>query len=379
MKPHAFSTANLTEAIVQFAQFVRSRGLNTGIQETQDALRAAETGLLTNREQFRHGLRALFCTSPEEQLRFDPLFDQFWGLDPVTKKEDESRPDLQRQVTQKGTGSVVFMGKGKTNPGDEEANNVSGANEQERLREMDFARLNEVEARQLEEIAQKLFSEMALRLRRRMKESRREGPIHLRRTIRRGLGSGGDMIDLFRKARSPQKQRLIVLLDVSGSMDKYSLFLLRFVCALRENFRQLEAFIFSTTLLRITPALQNRRLEELLVSLNQRVDNWSSGTKIGECLQTFNELFGKQILNGSPTVIILSDGLDTGTPELLSAELEKIRRRARKVVWLNPLKGNSMYEPLARGMKAALPSITNFSSAHSLNSLLDLETILRQV
>lgn len=379
MKPHFLSTANLTEAIVTFAQFVRKQGLNVGIQETQEALRAAEAGLLTNHSYFRHALAALFCTSPEERHRFDQLFERYWGTDPVTRKEDESRPDMHRQITQKGTGTVVFLGKGKTEPGQEDANSVSGANELERLQEMDFAKLNEVEARQLEEIAQKLFSEMAIRLRRRMKESRRQGPVHLRRTIRRGLGAGGELIELFRKARRPKKQRLIVLLDVSGSMDKYSFFLLRFVCALRENFRQLEAFMFSTSLLRITPALRSRHLDQLMTTLTRQVDNWSSGTKIGECLQTFNDNYGKQILNGSPIVIILSDGLDTGTPELLATELEKIRRRARKIVWLNPLKGNRYYEPMARGMKAALPSITTFRSAHSLKSLLELETILRQV
>ncbi|OIN57535.1 vWA domain-containing protein [Arsenicibacter rosenii] len=373
--------ANITEAIVGFTQFARQNGLNVGIQETQEALHAARIGLLAERIDFQHALRLLFCQSPEERRRFDELYAQFWQLGVTRPIEDKKPVTEPAQVTKKGTGSVVFMGRNRQPGADEEEDgqHVSGANAEERLRKMDFARLTDVEAALLEELARKLFSQMTLRLRRRYKEGRRTGPLHLRRIIRKGLGSGGDMINLFRKSPRPRRQRLIVLLDVSGSMDKYSFFLLRFIVALRENFRQLEAFIFSTTLLRITPAIQHQYLDQLLVTLSQQVDNWSGGTKIGECLQTFNEQFGKRTLNGSPTVVILSDGLDTGPPELLATELEKIRRRSRKVIWLNPLKGSPVYQPLARGMKAALPSVTTFRSAHSLDSLLELEGILAQV
>jgi uncharacterized protein with von Willebrand factor type A (vWA) domain len=159
-------------------------------------------------------------------------------------------------------------------------------------------------------------------------------------------------------------------------MDKYSFFLLRFICALREHFRQLEAFVFSTSLKRITKALDTRDLSSVFRNISEHADNWSSGTRIGECLQHFSESYGKRMLNGSPVVIILSDGLDTGDVGLLKTELEKIHRRAKRVIWLNPLKGSKDYAPLAKGMKAALPSIDDFRSAHNLDSLLELENIL---
>jgi uncharacterized protein with von Willebrand factor type A (vWA) domain len=162
-------------------------------------------------------------------------------------------------------------------------------------------------------------------------------------------------------------------------MDRYSFFLLRFLFALRENFRQLEAFIFSTKLIRISGALSGNQLEYATALLTQQVDNWSSGTKIGNCLEEFNDNYGKRMLNGSPTLIILSDGLDTGEPELLGKELQKIQGRSRKLVWLNPLKGMKDYQPIQRGMKAALPSVDDFRSAHNLNSLLELENILIHV
>lgn len=203
------------------------------------------------------------------------------------------------------------------------------------------------------------------------------GRINLRRTIRHSISYGGEPIELYRKSQKPKKQRLIVLLDVSGSMDKYSFYLLRFICALKEQFRQLEAFLFSTQLLRVTKALQLNRIDQILQTVSDQAEHWSGGTRIGTCLGKFNERYGKLLLNGSPIVLILSDGLDTGTPEELQKELKYIKGKARKLIWLNPLKGMKGYAPIAKGMSAALPAIDEFRSAHNLESLLELENILQ--
>ncbi|TAE33004.1 MAG: VWA domain-containing protein [Cytophagales bacterium] len=376
MKLQAFATNSLTESIVAFAQFVRSHGLNVGIQETQDALLAAGTGLLASRLELKNALKALFCTSPEERLIYDRLFGLYWDTNPIDLRENKNKTTTQGAVLKKTNTTLVLLGSGKTPDTFKEAKTVSGANETELLRKTDFTKVSEVEARKLEEIAQRLFREIAMRLRRRMKESKTNGNVNLRRTIRRSLPYGGEPLDLFRRARKPKKQRLIVLLDVSGSMDKYSFFLLRFIVALREHFRQLEAFVFSTTLIRISKAIQCNQIDTVLDLMNQQANNWSGGTKIGECLEVFYDTYSKRTLNGSPTVIILSDGLETGSPEKLGEQMQRIHRRAKKVVWLNPLKGMTGYEPIARGMAAALPSVDEFKAAHNLNSLLELETIL---
>lgn len=376
MKQQAFATSSLTEAIVGFAQFVRSHGLNVGIAETQDALRAAQEGLLASKIGLRHALKALFCTSPEERLVFDRLFVLYWDTNPIDLRTEKNKTSIQGAVTKKANAHVVMLGQGKSSDTELEAKSVSGANEVERLRRTDFAKVSEINARQLDAMAERLFREIALRLRRRMRESRTDGRINLRRTIRRSIHYGGEPLDLFWRAQQPKKQRLIVLLDVSGSMDKYSFFLLRFIVALRAHFRQLEAFVFSTTLIRISRALQHNRIETILDLLARQTNNWSSGTKIGDCLETFVDNYGKRTLNGSPTVLILSDGLETGNPDKLAEQMRKINRRARRVVWLNPLKGMTGYEPTARGMAAAMPSVDDFRSAHNLQSLLELETIL---
>ena len=376
MKQQAFETGSITESIVAFAQFVRRHGLNTGIQETRDSLLSAECGLLVNRDQFRSALKAIFCHSPEECSLFEKLFILYWDTNPVDLQETKSKTTVRGVLERKANSSLVMLGRGKAEAETEEGKNITGASETERLKKTDFSGLGAKESQVLKEIAIKLFRQMALRLRRRMKESRRGGQINLRRTIRRSIGYGGEPIDLLRKSQRPKKTRLIVLLDVSGSMDKYSYFLLLFICALRENFRQLEGFIFSTSLIRISKALKPGTIDRVLSTIADQADNWSGGTRIGACMQEFNERYGKQMLNGSPTILILSDGLDTGDPALLAGELKKMHKRSRRIVWLNPLKGTRGYAPTAGGMQAALPELDDFRSAHSLNSLLELENIL---
>lgn len=378
--PHFSSYNSITEAVIGFAQLARQEGWTAGVQETREALLAAALGMLDEQDAFRYALKAIFCTSKEESERFDELFTSFWGR---RKGAVKSRTTYRNQsnIQRRSPGSLVWMGQGKNGEeeGREEGKNVSGANKMERLRQTDFSKVKEMDSELLEELALQLWKQMSLRLKRRLKASARRGRIDLRQTIRASIGYGGDPLDLRRRKRIPRRQRLAILLDVSGSMDKYSFFLLRFIWALRAHFEQVEAFLFSTNLVRITGYLDSKDLGHTLELLTARAHNWSSGTRIGECLQQFNEQYARQALSGSSTVIILSDGLDTGEPELLAAELARARRRARRLIWLNPLKGMKGYEPIARGMSAALPEIDVFNSAHNLNSLLELEKYLIHV
>ncbi len=378
MKQQAFATNSISESIVAFAQFSRAHGLNVGIGETIAAFEGLDQLPLENELQLKFLLKPLFCNSPEDRMLFEGLYKLFWDSNPIDLN-GKNQTKIAGAKKKKKSSSLVMLGLGNNEGAKEEAKEISGANEAESLRKTDFSKLSDIESKQLEEIAEKLFKEMALRLRRRMKESRHIGKLNLRRTIRRSINTGGEPINLFFKAQKPKRQRLILMLDVSGSMDKYSLFLLRFVFELRNYFRQLEAFIFSTSLIRISEAVAYGQMDATVEALGIQVNNWSSGTKIGECLKDFNEKYGKRILNGSPTFIILSDGLDTGEPEVLAKEMKTIQGKVRKLVWLNPLIAMSGYEPIQRGMKAALPSIDDFRTAHNLDSLLALEKILNDV
>ncbi|HMB92841.1 MAG TPA: VWA domain-containing protein, partial [Rhodothermales bacterium] len=186
-------------------------------------------------------------------------------------------------------------------------------------------------------------------------------------------------IELSFRGRKPRKPRLVILLDVSGSMEQYSFFLLRFIYALQQHFAQVDSFLFSTRLMRVTDALKTRHLHETLRSLSNTAEAWASGTRIGECLAEFNMTYAPRVLSRSALVLILSDGLDTGEPERLERELRKLQRRAKKIIWLNPLLGMAGYQPSARGIRAALPLVDLMLPAHNLESLLRLEDYLHHV
>ena len=369
---------SLSESIIGFAQYARSQGLKVGIGESKEALKAAEYGMIFHKDRFRFALKALFCSSKEEGNQFDQLFDQYWGKE---KGAIRSRMEFHNQsnLLKKGKSSLVMMGRGKSEEAKEESKNISGANAVERLTTTDFSKVSEVESQWLEELAEKLWKQMSLRLKRRLKKASYKGQIDLRKTIRRNISAGGIPVQLMHRQQIPRKQRLIVLLDVSGSMDKYSFFLLRFICALKAHFEKIEAFLFSTRLIRISDYLNAENLAHTLKALSAKANNWSGGTQIGNCLRMFNEQYARIALAGHSTTLILSDGLDTGEPGLLADELHKIHLRTNRLIWLNPLKGMERYQPIQRGMKAALPEIDLFRSAHNLQSLLELEKYLIHV
>lgn len=369
---------SLADAIIGFGQEARDQGLNIGIQETMDSLKAAVCGVADDKTRFRFALKSIYCCTEEDSEIFEPLFDSFWNR---RKSRIESRVNYKNRsnLQKQGSPSLVMVGRGKQEEGGTDTKNVSGANEIARLRRTDFSRLNEMDSKWMEEIAQKLWEQMSQRLKRKLKASPQSGQLDLKRTIRASLPYGGDPISLQYKNRKPRKPRLITILDVSGSMDKYSFFLLRFLFALRGCFEKLETFIFSTHLLRITDELHANNLDYTLARLSAQANHWSGGTRIGSCFKDFNDLHAKRLLNGDSTVIILSDGLDTGDPDELAHEMKKIKLRTRQLVWLNPLKGMQGYEPIQKGMSAALPEVDVFKSAHNLDSILELEKLLMHV
>jgi uncharacterized protein with von Willebrand factor type A (vWA) domain len=368
------------EAITGFAAYCRDHELAVGLSHTQEALLAAQRGFANDPATLKHALRALFCTCEEEHPAFDKCFDVYWG-----KRKHEYAHKVNNQsrsnVTKKANASLVMMGfnpNRKEAEKEEEAKNVTGSSRIESLKKTDFSKVAAIDSPLLDEITEKLLHQLNHRLKRKL-ESTKKGKVDIRKTIRNNLSNGDALIELSRKNRKQEKYRFILLLDVSGSMDKYSFFLLKFIWSLKSNLKNIEAFVFSTKLIRITELLHQHQLDETLWQMSHQTDNWSSGTKIGECLQEFNQQYAKRILNGKSVTIVLSDGLDNGDADLLSLELHKIKLRTNKLIWLNPLKGMQGYQPIAKGMKAALPEVDQFASAHNLESLLQLENMLAHV
>jgi len=363
--------------ILEFFQFARENELKVGLKEAQDAIQAAGLGLYTNQNRFKYTLRSICCGDIDDFKKFDNLFEIFWN-----NQGDHRKAKIithgklpEDDISQS---SLLMMGTKHNQPEETlyEAHQITGASHQERLRETDFSKVKEIDAEIFEELALRLWSEMANRLKNKMRRLTRGKRIDFGRTIRSSISKGGWPYQLVFKDKKKEKKNFVLLLDVSGSMDKYSFFLLKFIYVIRKYFKRLEVFTFSTSLTRVTHILEKKKIDEALKEISEQVKSWSSGTRIGDCLEEFNSKYAKQVLSRSSIVLILSDGLDTGDINLLKRAVNDLNLKAKQLIWLNPLKGSTDYEPIQRGMSAALPFVDQFQSAHNLNSLLELEKIL---
>jgi uncharacterized protein with von Willebrand factor type A (vWA) domain len=309
------------------------------------------------------------------------MFDRFWSR--YYQEKLEARKKAIKQIKKEPeTDTLIFLGAKFNKPRQEkeqkEAKQTKGANEQLRLRMTDFSKVDIADKERLEELAEELFHQMSMRFKRRL-ESANKGRIDIRRTIRHSISKGGLMLDLAYKKKRREKRKVVFLLDVSGSMDTYSYYLLRYVMVLRKYFRELEFFTFSTHLTHVTPMLRAENEEQVLRAVGKNVHSWSSGTKIGESLSEFLSKYGHKFLSQKHIVVILSDGLETGSVTQLKEAVGTIRRKCRTLIWLNPLKGMKDYQPIQQGMVNVMPHLDAFESAHNLESLLKLEKLLMDV
>ena len=362
----------ITDAVVRFCQFLRDNGFSVGIKETIDCLSAADLVTITDRDAFKSALRSILATSKEEFELFDVLFEHFWQS---VNLQDAQRMQKSKLVSRMKSpeGSFTRSISEVKAESELEERTTTGASPAERLKHTDFSQIPLSDLPFLEQIALQLWKRMSMRLVRRWRIYGKKGPVDLRRTIRHSINHGGEPVELIRKGRKKRKMRLVMLLDVSGSMDLYSAFLLRFLYALNLYFKRVDSFLFSTRLIPVSQTLRKDDLSFVLKELSHNVEEWSGGTRIGESLQEFNSKFAPKLLNKNTIVVILSDGWDTGAPTLLADQLAKMKHRAKKIIWLNPLLGISGYEPLTQGMAAAKPFADALIPAHNLESLLQLE------
>jgi uncharacterized protein len=366
-------------SIIEFCQFVRVHGLLAGVRQTLLALEAAQSIGEGDRQEFAFALRTALTSSKGEWDLFLQLFDAFWNTsqkrsNPTPSEAREAKLDTGEPKTSSQTLTRDLISDETASEG--EGKSVAGASAQQRLQKIDLSNVPQDDLDSLEEISLHLFRRMSLRLSRRFKIRDLADRVDIRRTIRRSIPRGGDPIVLAFQGRKPQKQRLVIFLDISGSMNSYSLFFVRFAYVLQKHFKRVGTFLFSTEIVEITDVLRTSDLREALRGLSRTAAGWSGGTRIGESLKEFNRRRGRKLLSGNAVFIILSDGWDTGEPEILAEELHQISERVRKVIWLNPLLGLEEYEPVTRGMAAALPYVDVFAPAHNLESLLALERLL---
>jgi uncharacterized protein len=376
-----------------FARTLRDNGFRVGLAETRDALAILASPAAARPSSLKPALRSLFCATRSDLERFDEIFDAYWSGRGMRRAQiqsgvpGESRSPLRRPMdTGAGHAPIGLPDHVERRDGPEGEHPAEGqgrregASRTESLAVTDMRHVvDPADVAQVHALAARLARTMRARLVRREQPRRRGRRLDLRRTIHRNVSHGGTPVELVWRRRKIKPLRLVVLLDASGSMNLYTAFFVRFLHGVVESFREAEAFVFHTRLAHVSASLRDRDVARAVDRLSLMAQGIGGGTRIGESLATFNRWHARRVINSRTAVLIVSDGYDTGEPQRLGEEMRRLRRRCRRIIWLNPLIGWRDYSPQARGMRAALPYVDLFAPAHNLESLAALEPYLARI
>jgi uncharacterized protein len=358
--------------VVTFGRVLREVGIEVGPGRIVDAVEGLGAVDLTRQEDVYFTLRQTLVSRHDELELFDRAFAAWFLRGPIAP--------LARQRQARAADRLLQASLATTGTADEAE--VAGdplelgASSHELLREKDFAEMTPEEFERCRQLMVAIARTRPRRSSRRRSPDPRGDRLDLRRLVRRSLRSGGDPVEQAWRARKVVPRKLVVLCDVSGSMDAYSRALLLFLHSVVGAGPGVEAFGFGTRLTRLTPDLATRDPEAALARASATAVDWGSGTRIGESLAEFNATYGRRALSRGAVVVIVSDGWERDDPALLEREMAKLARAAYAVVWVNPLKGNPEYQPLAGGMRCALPFVDRFLPGHNLRSLEELAAVL---
>jgi uncharacterized protein len=366
--------AAVTSKLAELAAQMRAAGARVGVDELLVAHRALEAVDASSRLDSYNALRAVLCSRHSDIPAFEAAFAAVFGALPGE--------DLGMEAAELKAAGIAMPRLAV--PGDKPADHraldqkplPAAWSDVEILREKDFADYTEAERELARRLIVRLAHRRPTRQSRRLRRSRKRGDIHdLRRTIHASLRYGGEPIE--RRWREPSRKRrpLVLVCDVSGSMEAHARMLLQYMHACVEARGRVEAFVFGTRLTRVTRELAGRDHDAAMARATHAAGDMSGGTRIGEALATLNREHGRRIGRGA-VVVILSDGWDRGDPDQLAVEIARLGRCAHRLVWLNPLKAHAGYEPLTRGMQAALPHVDHFLAGNSIRSLAELADLL---
>ena len=366
--------------LARFARLLHDAGLATGPDRIADGARAMQAVDTGSREQVRDALRAVFTTRREDAAIFDIAFDAYWTARGGASAGYGSIPREGRGLPlNPKTASAWMASLGLTGPGlaridTQEVMESAGYSPEEQLRHRDFGDMGWEEREAARRLLRQAPWRLADRPTRRHTRSRR-GTIDMRRSMRVAARGSGDLIELKRRRQRRRRRPLVVLCDVSGSMDRYSRELLVFAHAIGRR-EQVETFAFSTRLTRITGLLRRGDVDRALDRITTQVHDLGGGTRIAAALHEFTRSYARRVLSHGAVVVLISDGWDRGDPDELREEMARLQRSCHRLIWLNPLLGQSRYSPETRGMLAALPHCDDFLAAHSVAALDELGELL---
>lgn len=365
----------MSQKLLEFCHLLRANGIGVTAGRIIDSFRALQAIDVFRQDDFYTVLEANLVSRASDRALFRQLFLHFWRgptwampIDPCVPPHEEAcgpPPPLLEQPSM----HVERWDVGADEEADETPHPVALYSPQEVLTRKDFGNMAEHELRRVQRLIMAMAHQMATRLSRRKKARAKARLIDAGRTMRRSLRYGGEVMQLVRRGPRLGKTKMVVLCDVSGSMDVYTTFLIQFLYGLQNGLRGIETIVFSTRLTRITPLLRRRDITAALQLIANSVQDWSGGTKIGACLHEFNTTMAANMVTAKTLVVIISDGWDTGDTAILDAAMAHLRHMALRIIWLNPLLGSPHYQPLCKGIQTALPYVHDFLPVHNVESL----------
>jgi uncharacterized protein with von Willebrand factor type A (vWA) domain len=375
----------LAGRVVLFSQFLKDRGFRVFQSSVLDALRSLQFIEMEGRKDFLAVLRANLTHTDTEWAQFEDLFEIFWG-----REEDPEEDRGPKEKHFPGAGERVCSPAELVPDADRVADPEAAEGTKELLEGVAYSPVSRVEKKDLAcfdradiQVAQlalkKMMEPFRIHRSRRTRRSRSASRMDFRRVMRKSLRTGGLPVELFYREKRRRLKRLVILADVSGSMDRYARVVMPFILGLRGIGPKAEVFVFSTSLACISGAVRRMSIEKALERLVREFPEWSGGTRIGYALHQFNAEQGQRLLNQKTVVLIMSDGWDLGGRDLLRREMAALSRKAHCVIWLNPLAGDPAYGLVSGGMKAALPYVDYLLAANSLESLKRVGRLLSRV
>jgi len=378
----------LLSSVLGFSRELKAEGLTADIAAVLDFCRALTLVDIGDREEVRAAGEALFVRRREDLDPYAAAFDRFWRrrarptpteleiVDEHAPADGEQRRPGEAAVAE-ATGEPEESADGEGNEeGDEVAPSVLAYSAGERIRTKAFERMSADELREAERAIDRMIVRLPVRRTRRWRLHKGGRHVAPRQMFRRNLATGGDPLTWLWRRHQTEPRSLVLLCDISGSMERHARLLLRFGHALARSEVRTESFVFGTRLTRITPLLRHRDPDRALDRVSAAVGDWSGGTRIGGAFHEFNQRWARRVLRTSGIVIVVSDGWDRGDPAVVGIETARLRRNCHRLIWLNPLAGSKEYRPLAAGMAAAYPHLDVFLPAHDLASLEHLARML---
>lgn len=376
---------HLLRNMVLFGRMLRALGVPVRPTQILDLVEAVGYITVRSREDFKNTARTILVSKFEHLPLFDRAFDLFWQARTENELVEMNLGALLPSRAKHEKKVEVTPNKGSS---DQESNREADEplidtiytySAKEVLRRKDFAELTPEELDEIKLMMQRMEWRLEQRRTRRKVRTSRGAYLDLRRSFRHNLRYGGEPLQLTWRERKLKRRPLVVIADISGSMERYSRVLLKFIYSISNGLDNVEAFVFGTRLTRITRYLREKNIDMALDQVTASVHDWAGGTRIGDALKTFNYEWGRRVLGQGAIVLIISDGWDRGDIDLLGREMNRLQLSSQRLIWLNPLLGSENYEPLTRGIQAALPYIDDFLPVHNLVSLEQLGHLLERL